>query len=102
VKKRNHLIRLDPTTILLSAALIGLGALIGHLADRAVDDRASEPKHRSFAQCIVDESRGLTNDVAAVAIVACRELFPNGTLRLPASETPKADLPNDMIAPEKK
>ena len=82
--------RLDPTTILISAALIGLGALVA--------DRVLEPKHRSFAQCIVDESRGLpSGDVASVAIVACRELFPNGTLRLPAGASPTPNTPSDSV-----
>jgi hypothetical protein len=92
---------------------ICLGLIGGYGLALLVGSMAPEPKHRSFAQCIVDEYRGLPTDAALAVVAACREQFPNGKINLPTEnkrvlsdeeagvKVPKLSpkLPDDLVTP---
>jgi hypothetical protein len=76
--------------------LAALGGLAIGAAGMGMARDYLEPKHTSLAQCIVDEARGLSKDIAVMAIYACREQFPTATL---PDLKPKAALPDDLVDP---
>ena len=112
--------RIDLKTLIASSAGLALGVLGTLAVIMTLPQKNAQPQYRSFADCIVRQARGLSKDIAPLAIVSCRELFPaeaaamaarlkpparvltdeEAGVLLPPENRPPKDMPDDLISPK--